>query len=690
MARPFRYTLILASIALGTVLAAAGGWRYARASAPLSGPVIIISIDTLRADHLAVYGYRKLKTPAIDALAADGAIFERAYAHATETLPSHVALLSGRLPFETGVRGNEGFTVKRGERLLPQLLRERGYATAAVVSTPRLGMDTGIGQGFDFFDEAIGTKDEVRLKPDTTNNFKRDGGEAERAAEHWLDAAGTSRAFLFLQLDEPHRPYAALTRFSQYSSYDAEIAYADEIVGRLIHYLKTHQLYDRSTIVLLSDHGEGLGDHREDEHGVFLYTEAIHVPLIVKQESNAGAGRRIPDVVQHIDIVPTILDFAKAPIPGNLRGRSLKPALEGRGRLPDRAVYSESLYARVHFGWSELTALTDSHYQYIDAPRAELYDLDRDPHEQTNVADNNPKVLAGLRQSLNRLAGRPDAPGDVLSTLTDPKDKPQVVEIYRESLALADDRKWPQAINLLQQLLRDDPTMTAVWQQMADYAIRIDRQDVALTAYRHLIELKPHPSSYLGAAKAQLKLHKLDEASASAALAIDVSAEDDKHSVAAAHDVLARIALARHDLVAARAEAATAQQADASLHTPASIDAQVLFDQGKYEEALPLFQRAGDHFYAAETLARLERYEEAEAEYTEELGQAPENTRARSGLATLYHTTGQADAADQAITDIIQTTPTADSYALAAKLMTTFGKPRQASALRAEARRTFH
>src|SRR3954462_3585384 len=202
--RPFRRTLILASVALGTALSAAGGWRYARASAPVNGPIIIISIDTLRADHLPAYGYRKIKTPAIDLLAANGVVFERAYSHAPQTLPAHTALLSGRLPFETGVRDDAGGVIKRGERLLPQLLRERGYSTGAIVSASLLGRNSGINQGFDFFD------DEMPVNPEepTAAPGERDGGDAEKIAEHWLDSAGTSRAFLFLHLNEPHRPYS--------------------------------------------------------------------------------------------------------------------------------------------------------------------------------------------------------------------------------------------------------------------------------------------------------------------------------------------------------------------------------------------------------------------------------------------------------------------------------------------------
>src|SRR5919197_513366 len=188
MPRTVRYTFILALAALATALAAAGGWRYARASAPVSVPVVVISIDTLRADHLPAYGYRKVKTPAIDALAADGVVFERAYSHTPQTLPAHAALLSGRLPFETGVRDNLGFTLESGERLLPQMLRERGYATGGVVSTLVLRKETGIAQGFDFFDG------DIPWPPNTAvAEVQRDGAISAAIAERWLSSIGSPR-----------------------------------------------------------------------------------------------------------------------------------------------------------------------------------------------------------------------------------------------------------------------------------------------------------------------------------------------------------------------------------------------------------------------------------------------------------------------------------------------------------------
>jgi arylsulfatase A-like enzyme/predicted Zn-dependent protease len=707
---------------LGTVLAAVGGWRYARASAPVSGPIVLVSIDTLRADHLPAYGYKKVKTPALDALAADGVVFERAYSHAPQTLPAHAALLSGQLPFENGIRDNVGFTVKPGLRMLPQMLRDRGFTTGGVVSSYVLRKDTGIAQGFDFFDgEMPASSPELSI-----GQVQRDGTESEKIAEHWLDTIGTSRAFLFLHLYEPHKPYAPPERFAELDPYDGEIAYADEIVGRLVRYLKSHQLYDRSTVIVLSDHGEGLGDHGEQEHGLFVYDEAIHVPLIVKQESNAGGGRRVAGVVQHIDLVPTILELVKAPGSGNFRGRSLKPLLDGTGTLPELSVYSEALYARYHFGWSELTALTDGRYRYIKAPREELYDLERDRQEQTNIAAERMQARQALRSALDRVASgatiqspseipadarerlqalgyvgsQTDLAAQDAESLPDPKDKRETLERYRAAVDLAGERRWPQAIALLQQILREDPEMADVWAQLAVFATRIDRYDQAIDAYKHYIALKPNdPSPYIGAAAAFLKLRKLDDARAHAQLATDVAKDTDRRSRASAHEMLAKIALARHDTDAARDEASLAREADPTLPLPIFIDARLLYDQGKYEDALPLFEQAIAelkkstlqitelHFYTADTLARLDRYDEAEFEFNEELKYFPQNTRARAGLAMLYQANDQPDEAAGVVSDMTRITPTPESYALAAKLYAMFGDRKQADAVRAEGRR---
>lgn len=717
MFRPVRYTFIVAVVAVATSLAAAGGWKYARASAPVSGPIIVISVDTLRADHLSAYGYKRLRTPAIDALAADGVLFERAYSHSPQTLPSHVSLLSGRLPFETGVRDDIGFTVKPSVRMLPQLLHDRGFATGGVVSSFFLRKETGVAQGFDFFD-GVRSAD------------RRDGSESETLAERWLDRVGTSRAFLFLHLYEPHLPYQVPERLAGDDPYDGAVAYADEIIGKLVKYLKGHQLYDRSTIILLSDHGEGLGDHGVQEHGVFLYEEVVHVPLIVKQEGNAGAGRRVDNLVQHIDIVPTVLDLVKAPQPGNLRGRSLKPLLDGGGHLDPAFIYSEALHPRYQFGWSELVSLTSDRFRYVRAPREEFYDLRLDPKEQTNLATTATveQALAQMRRTLDGMVrGVGVEPPVVLSLLAtnsrerlkalgyvqvtapeagsllaDPKDKIETLSRYQSAIGLGEERKWPAAIALLQQIVRSDPT-TAAWAQLADLATRSGRLELAVDAYRHYTALEPDDAgAHLAAAATLMRVRRFTEATEHANRAREISAERDPRSHALADEMLAKIALAQHDAEEARRIAHAASEAAQARPLTPFVEARLLYDDGKYEEALPLFEQSIEqskradalqigevHYYCADTLERLERYDEAEAEYAEELSASPESARARAGLATLYQATGRSEDATRTLDEMIEMAPTPESYALAARLLTSFGDRRRADAVRAQAHRAF-
>ena len=652
MSRPLRYTVILALTTAATVLAAAGGWRYARASAPVSGPIILISIDTLRADRLPAYGYAAVRTPAIDLLAADGVVFERAYAHVPLTLPSHATLLTGRLPEDTGVHGDDDI-MDRGKgapgasdvRTLPQMLRDRGYATAAVVSTTLLRGDTGLAQGFSKYDDDILAAPLPRIGVERV----RDGAQSEAIAEKWLDASGASRSFLFLQLNDAHAPNAG---------YDAAVASADAVIGRLVRFLKSHQLYDRSTIILLSDHGEGLGQGGESEHGLLLDEATLHVPLIVKQESNVDAGRRVKDIVQLIDIAPTALDLVKAPRAAGLRGRSLKPLLEGSGSLPPASVPAESQYAKDRFGWSRLAAAIDEH----------------------------------------GIAARVDAPPGL--PIVDPRERVALVERVRRAESRAADRRWIESVALMQEVVRAEPEMARLWMQLASYASITGGHDVALDAYRHAIDLEPaDPGGYLGAASMLLKQQKLREAAAQAAIAVDVAA--DGTAEADGHELLARIAAARHDADAARAEAALAQQASPKRPVTAFIEGRLLYDQNRFADAVAPFETAlaaaresnvtmADlHYLAGDTYVRVNRSRDAEAQFEAEIDAAPWSVRARAALASLYRSTDRADAADRAIEGMTRAVPTPESYQLAAKLLTQSGNRRQADVVRAEARRVF-
>jgi arylsulfatase A-like enzyme/Tfp pilus assembly protein PilF len=678
LSRPFRYTFILVLVAVGTCLAAVSGWRYARASAPVNGPIVLISIEALRADHLSVYGYQGVKTPAIDALAADGVVFERAYSHVPQTLPAHASLLTGRLPFETGVRDGVGFSVPAAERLLPEMLRDRGYATAGVVSSFLLRKETGISQGFAFFDGDTAAAD------GSPRNLRRGAPESERIAEQWLGSVGSSRSFLFLHLDGFREPDGPADPAAQGAAYDSTIASADEAVGRLVRYLKTHQLYDQATVIVVSDHGEGLGDHGEQGHGLFVYDEALRVPLIIKPPAGEGAGRRVKTVVQHVDLAPTILDLAKAPIPGNLRGQSLTPLLSRDGAIASRPVYSESLYGRYHFGWSQLESLTDGKYRYIRAPREELYDLDVDPRQLSNIADVRPEVVAALRNRLRDViangvtAGAMEAvnqedreayealgyvgvaaePLPPWTELADPKDKWEIVERYRSAVnrMMAQDSK--AAIAQLQAMTRTEPVMRDVWLLLGETAARSNRPDVAVDAYRHAMQLAPDTlDAYLGAAKGLVELKKIDEATRLAQRVVD-DATADGRSQSAGHELLARIALIHHNPDLALTEATLAEGADASRPVRAYVEGRMAFDRRHYADAFESFESALTRLettprqpladlrlYAAESLLRLERFSEAESLFLEQLKDSPESGRARAGLATVYKATGRASEA---------------------------------------------
>jgi len=619
VSRPLRFTFILALTTAATVLAAAGGWRYARASAPVSGPIVLIAIDTLRADHLPAYAYRAVETPAIDALAADGVVFERAYAHVPMTLPSHATVLTGRLPAETGVRIDAG-SLRSDERGLPQLLRDRGYETAEIVSTSLLGRATGLAQGFSSYDDDIAAAPLPRIGVERV----RDGAQSEALAEKWLDASGRLRAFLFLQLNEPHAPYTA---------YDTRIAAADQIVGRLIRFLKGHQLYDRSTIILLSDHGEGLGEHGEREHGLLLDEASLHVPLIVKQEGNANAGRRVTDVVQLIDIAPTVLDLVKAPRAGSLRGRSLKPLLEGSGSLPPATVSAESLYAKDRFGWSELTATIDAH-------------------------------------GITARAGA----GDV-----DPRDRIALVERVRQAESRAADRRWTESVALMQDAVRAEPAMPDLWEQLASYASIVGRHDVALDAYRHVIDLEPaRARGYVGAAAALLKQQKLRDAALQAAVAVDLAA--DAAETADGHELLARIAAQRRDAATARAEAALAEQADPQRPIRAFIDGKLLYDQGRFAEAMVPFEAAMTatlhgpsvadlHYLAGDACLHVNRRLDAIGQFNAEIKAVPWSLRAYVALASAFRAEERSADADRVIDEMTRAIPTPESSQAAAKLL---------------------
>lgn len=674
MSRRFRYTLILVLVGLGACLAAFTGWRYARVSAPVNGPVVLISVDALRPDHLSAYGYTARKTPAIDRLAADGVVFERAYAHAPQTLPSHASLLTGKLPFETGVRDTVGFRLADDEWTLAEALRDRGYATAGVVSSFALRKESGVNQGFTLFDAA------PPPSPIVPDSPTRPADSSETIAERWLDSAGTDRAFLFLHVAEPGAVLDAdAAPDAVVSSYDDRVAAADAAVGQLVEHLEAKALYDRSTIIVLSDHGQGLGAHGELNHGLDLDAETLRVPLIIKTAEGRSKGVRVQALVQMVDVMPTVLDLVKAPIPGGMRGRSLASLFSAGATMADRPVYAESLFGRYHFGWSDTFGLIDTRYQYVSGAVPELYDLSAEPGARRNLAQSNDDVVKAMERQLADLRGadRPEpaamvdadarwqyerlgyvgTAGPVTPAVSaDPTDKAAIVERYRTAirhLAAGDGGAAIRAFTTLTALL---PDSIDAWLQLATTAAQAGRSDVAFAAYSKVAEIDPAlGSAQVGSIEALLALKKFDLARTRAEQLL-VNAEG--VNAASAHELLARIALARHRLEAARSEAEKAEAVDATRPVAAYINGRISFEQRRFAEALTAFEAAArtleEHqerpladlaLYTAETLIQLDRLSEAEYVLLRELKRAPLAPRARTALGAVYLATGRTDEA---------------------------------------------
>src|SRR5258706_16119 len=334
--------------------------RYERA------PVILISVDTLRSDPLPAYGYRGVETPAIDALARDGMLFEHAYSHCPMTLPSHLSMLTGLTPVEHGVRNNLGFRFDAGKTAsLPRVLKAHGYATGAAVSSYVLRGDTGLRDAFDYYEDSVNPPPGASFA-----DHQRSGATTTALAEQWIGAHAAQPFFFFLHLYEPHVPYEPPEPYrSRYANrYDGEIATADAIVGNFVQFLKAKGIYDRAIVVFTSDHGEGLGDHGELQHSILLYREAIQVPLVVKLPASARHGERVSAPAGLIDIARTIAE---------LTGVELKtPSAASLLSLPpSRDIYSETIYPYVQLGWSDLKSVVNERSHYIDSSRPELYAL---------------------------------------------------------------------------------------------------------------------------------------------------------------------------------------------------------------------------------------------------------------------------------------------------------------------------
>ena len=378
-------------------------WWGARRSAPAPLGVVIVTLDTTRADRLSPYGNMDMSLPGLERVAREGVVFDRASSVAPMTLPAHTSLFTGLLPPTYGVRDNADAPLDESRSTLAELLAAEGFRTAAFVSSVVVGPERGLRQGF-------GQYDSVRPADDRgPAGLQRRADAVMDNAIQWLDSIGTDRFFLWAHLYDAHRPYDPPEPFrSKYGHdlYMAELAFADSQVERLIHALDQRKLLDRVVLVIAADHGESLGDHGERDHGIFVYEEVIRVPLLIRAASLQPA--RIGEVVRLTDVMPTVLDLLGLPLPP-ADGVSLLNLMRGTPDQTTRELeaYSESLYPE-RIGWSPLYALREGRYKLIRAPRPELYDLDRDPFERENVYGAHPSVAQAMAARLDAIVARSD------------------------------------------------------------------------------------------------------------------------------------------------------------------------------------------------------------------------------------------------------------------------------------------
>jgi choline-sulfatase len=502
------------------------------AVAPAAAPnVVVVTIDTLRADHVGAYGDRDAHTPTLDRLAREGVLVEDAVVQVPQTRPSHTCIFTGRYPYEHGIRDNYSKPLAPGTPTMASLLRQHGWDTAGFIGAYPVSRPSGLDQGFSVFDDPFAAGDDTTSQART----ERRAGEVVDHALAWLARPRKAPFFLWVHLFDPHAPYEPpepwRRRFAA-RPYDGEIAYADSELGRLVAWLDGKGLREHTLLVVTSDHGEGLGEHGEDEHMFFVYDSTLHVPLVVSWPGHLPAAARVRGQFRSVDLLATVLDLAGLPPPAT-SGASRAAALRSGGTLPDNESYAESLYAQMHFGYAPVRALRGEGWKLIDVPRPELYRLADDPHETRNLVEERASVASAMRASLRRLDPRagtaPELPAideaaaerlaalgyvgggpaeEASASGIDLKDRIGQVQRYtrdmREGLRLYQDRDYGAAIRLLTRVAETSPPSFNVQYYLGRSLLDERRYSEAIPYLRKAAEMAPTRRTLSGLAAAPI------------------------------------------------------------------------------------------------------------------------------------------------------------------------------------------
>ena len=660
------------------------------APAPLN--ILLLTLDTTRADRIGAYGYAAAKTSYFDRLAAEGVRFERAVAQAPITLPSHASLFTARFPFTHGVRNNGNFYLSDQFPTLATALHDRGYRTGAFVSSFILDRRYGLARGFDEYDDRL----ESARKQVVNFEVERRGDQTALKADAWLEQyARENRAvgsqptaehpfFLWLHLYDPHEPYRPPQPFRDLFAdrpYDGEIAFTDTILASVMDRLDKLGLLQSTLIAVVGDHGESLGDHGEETHSMFLYEPALRVPLILWRPGRLPAGTVVRPLVRVLDLAPTLLDLIGAPPLAGAEGRSLMPLVNGKA-LPPAPAYAETYLPLFYMNWSPLRALEDERWKYIDAPKPELYDLTSDPKETNNLAAREPARAAELagaltkftgggagpmtgsrvdRETLDKLASlgyvaaavepskTPGAAGASDAPRPDPKDVIAVFNRLRAANSAVRDGRFADATVVARSVLAEDPKNAFARIIVASAQLNQGAYQDAIAGYRAYLELVPTSAyAHHWIAICYLRLGDRERALAEedAALAIDPNYADARVLRGGVFAALGRFDEAISELT--KAVATDPDKPGLRLDL-----AKVFVDARRFAEAETQYRRALElapadadvHTGFGVLLAQQQKLEAAVGEFNRALEIDPLHDEARFDLARALEQQGRADAA---------------------------------------------
>jgi len=663
--------------------------------------VLLVSVDTLRADRLGAYGYREAETPRLDRLAREGIRFEQVVSPLPLTLPAHTSLMTAMSTSIHGVRDNAPFQIPEGATTLAEQLQAAGYDNGAFVGSFVLHSRWGLNRGFDHYDDAFPYGQPGSIP-----------GQVERRAEAvvdaalgWLQQPRDAPFFAWVHLYDPHSPYSAPEPYASRAGdrlYDGEVAYTDAQIGRLLDELEAAGLLENTIVVVTADHGEGLGDHGEPGHGMFLYDTTLLVPLIIRLPDQLIAGREVAEQVRLIDVAPTILELAAVALPEAFLGQSLMPFLVGESA--PRPAYSETFYPRWHFGWQELHALRKDGFKYILAPRPELYDVRSDPAESVDVVDDEPERADELRAEVEELRdegvtsgpGRLDADatqrlralGYIGSAptnlpegpLADPKDKIGLFTSVSNAQGMLATGDYSGAASLLLEVLEEDPRIVSAHVTRGNALFRLGDFAGATEAFEAALELNPEGTvALLNLGIAHRRVGDLETAQAD----FEVLLSLDPSNTSALFN-LGEMAIEAGDPIAARQHFEVAAAINDQLPEPLFGFGVAAFQLGQIARAKAEFERVlavvsffPEVYYYRGLIAESEGDSAAAAEsYRAEVEQNPRHHRSWVNLSQIHAGAGDHAAAAATLRSAIEILPNlASAHVLLARSLLALDDP---------------